>query len=127
MNAVLRGVRDSARPATVLPRSTFFEWQFQRDFDRFLNSLRPTPALATLKARGGSPGAPLTEEAGDYWFAAMQLNSVTKPPSEFNHGALDGIRGAVSKSVSCQTSCQHATGRILPTPSWHVRYTRDTS
>lgn len=49
----------------------------------------------------------------------MQLNSVTKPQSEFNHGALDGVGGAISKSVSCQ----HTTGRILPPTSWHVRYT----
>jgi hypothetical protein len=30
------------------------------------------------------PGA--NERAGDYWFAAMQLNSVRKPPPEFKSG-----------------------------------------
>jgi hypothetical protein len=28
----------------------------------------------------------VTEQAGDYWFAAMQLNSVRTPPTEFKPG-----------------------------------------
>jgi len=57
----------------------------------------------------------------------MQLNSVRKPPTEFNQAHSTTFVGLFSKSVSCQISCQHATGQILPTTTWHVRYTRDTS
>ena len=53
----------------------------------------------------------------------MQLNSVRKPPTEFNQAHSTTFVGLFSKSVSCQ----HATGQILPTTTWHVRYTRDTS
>jgi hypothetical protein len=43
----------------------------------------PAPIVVTLETGGRSRDAPLTEKAGDYWFAAIELNSVREPLTEF--------------------------------------------
>ena len=40
MTALLGGLRDHPHARNSSAESTFFEWQFQRDFARFLNSPR---------------------------------------------------------------------------------------
>jgi hypothetical protein len=65
--------------------------------------------------------------AGDYWFAAIQLDSVRKPPTEFRSSALDECRGPVFQIRTLSNKLSAPDWRQSATNSCHVRYTRDTS
>ncbi len=55
--------------------------------------------------------------AGDYWLAAMQLNTMGKLPAKFKLELTCRCSGLLLQPVSCQITCQSPIAHKVPPTS----------